>query len=246
MKFAKGSPEEEAFRNSNLSFKKPIAGIIMAMQIVAFEDYFRQIFEAINNVQGVEEFFPRIKEIERDKYGDYFKPSNLKGLNETYEHIFEFKIIEDDIDKIQDLVQIRHLIFHFGGLIKPENLIDSKNEERFKYYSVHPGEIDPPYKDVLEISNFICGITEMANKKIRDGVCHQVIEELKKKGQIEKDWINNPPKIIIDLVEIFNYFDFIPLTQQIYGTDGAPKFDPSVFKQELIDQSLKYLQSLSH
>lgn len=231
------SPEERRQVLERLmALKRPLTAIVIFLNVVALEDLIRHFAKSLGQVQGIENYIPTIAELCIFKLPEYrngnasFSPIHFDLVNSLYEKHLGLRPIQDaEIPKLKDLSQIRHIVAHNGSLIRTEDV------DKFKFYDVTPNEIiNPPIAFVRETNLYLYRIGRDFENSIKDNIFQRVISGL------ESNWNNNPPKIIIDLIEWFNYFGYL-LEDDTMFSNGNDDDARNRSKEALIQKCIKDL-----
>jgi len=141
---------------------------------------------------------------------------DFEKLNELYETCIGIKPINKaDFPRLYDLTIIRHCIVHNGSIIREIDL------PRFQFYNVTANQIINPTADfVKETCHFLYTTGRNFENTIRDKIFKKVIPSL------NKDWVETKPKLILDLIFLFNFFGKIPTGDNLFSED------PEVIRKE--------------
>lgn len=210
------------FRDSALHLACPLGAIILGMHIVAFEDYVRQqVLELMNNAELLTLYPQASSKLRTDNRGDYVKMSNLTCFNKNFSQAFNFFPMEaQHIPRIHDLVNIRNIIFHFGGIV------NQKKREQFSFYEIDRNVIDPSYDGIREISRFVLERVSYMDKQIRINI----LKTIRDRFPINQKDNSLLKQMIVNL----NYFGYLP--EQKPGIDmDAHRLD---IQDELLEKCL--------
>ena len=192
--------------------KRPLTAIVIFLNVVALEDFIRDFGDRISNINNLENYFPNISNLRLTlKKPNSNKPSKQLDKDPTplmdFEKLCELylscigiePISRTDFPRLYDLTIIRHSVAHNGSIIREIDL------PRFQYYIVKANVIiNPPVEFVRETCNFLYKTGRQFEEKIREKLFTEVINKL------DQGWINSRPKILIDLIELFNFFGKLP------------------------------------
>lgn len=202
---------------------RPLTAVVIFLNVVALEDFIRDLGIRISKIENLSNYFPNIgkldvipqkpnpnkpsKQIDKDPIPSIM---DFVQLNELYLGSIGVDVIKkQDYSRLYDLTIIRHCVAHNGSIVRDADL------PRFQYYVVRPNEvINPPVDFVKETCLFLYQTGRHFEETIRDKVFKEVISKL------DKDWITKKPRILIDLIELFNFFgklypptDSMPMTE---------------------------------
>ncbi len=192
--------------------KRPLTAIVIFLNIVALEDFIRDIGVRISNVENLNWYFPQIdklrlvrqkenpdkpsKQLDKDptQLMDFIK------LNELYLNCIGVEPInKSDFSRLYDLTIIRHCVAHNGSIVREVDI------PRFQYYDVKANNvINPPVEFVKETCTFLYNAGRHFEETIRAKLFDEVTSKL------DADWGNTRPKILCDLIETFNFFGKLP------------------------------------
>jgi hypothetical protein len=201
------SPQERRDAlNRMVIFQRPLTALVVFLSVVNLEDLIRHFAKALGKIDGIENYITTIEELGIFKLPEYkngnvpFSPIHFELVNSLYEKHLGVRPIPDiEIDKLKDLSQIRNIIAHNGSLIRDEDVA------KFNFYEVTPNRIiNPPPEFVRQINSYLYKIGRTFENTIKDYVFSKVIPTL------DTNWADNPPKIILDLIEFFNFFGHLP------------------------------------
>lgn len=220
--------------------KRPLTAIVVFLNIVALEDFIRDIGIRISNVENLNKYFPQINKLRSIRQKENpDKPS--KQLDKDPTHLMDFlklnelyltcigvePINKSDISRLYDLTIIRHCVAHNGSIIR------DVDKPRFQYYEVEANNvINPPVDFVKETCAFLYKSGRHFEESIRTKLFKQVIRDL------DANWRDTRPKILCDLIEIFDYFGHLPPPISVW-----PKAENE--RNEIIDRNLEYLMTMS-
>ncbi|MEJ5226826.1 hypothetical protein [Thermodesulfovibrio sp.] len=202
-----------------LSFLFPLKALVIFLNVVALEDFMRDLGDRLADVEGLDAYFPKIKDLKISlKKPQKNKPhgrldkdpvsyTDFEEINKLYFDCFGIEPFStNDFPRLNDLVLIRHMVAHHGSIIREIDV------PRFKYYSVNPRQIiNPPIDFVKETCSFLYSTGQKFERTIRDRVFSEILPKL------DKTWMTSPPKLLIDLIEVFDYFG-----ETIFSTDQVP------------------------
>ncbi len=199
---------------------KPMTALVVFLNVVALEDLIRNLGIQLSNSKDLQALFSKINELNTTtpKVPDPNKPSKQLDkdpfsildyieLNKKYYSVLGVEPIPAaEHPRLYDLSIIRHTVAHNGSVIRP---ID---EARFQYYDVKANQtINPPIAFVNETTNYLFNIGIAFEKNIRYQVFQTVF------NKYGKDALKTKSKIVIDLIELFNFFGFLPQNNNAVG-----------------------------
>jgi hypothetical protein len=201
------SPQERrATLDRMVVLQRPLTAIVVFLNVVALEDLIRHFAKALGKIDGIENYITTIEQLGVFKLPEYkngnvsFSPIHFELVNRLYENHLGVRPIPDiEINKLKDLSQIRHIVAHNGSLIRDEDVA------KFNFYEVTPNQIiNPPPEFVKQVNLYLYNIGRTFENTIKDYIFSKVIPTL------DTNWADNPPKIILDLIEFFNFFGHLP------------------------------------
>jgi hypothetical protein len=245
--FGDGDMTKEQRREAldyHINFYKPLTAVVIFLNVVALEDFIRDIGIRISNVENIEQIFPKISELKmKPQKPNSDKPSkqldkdpvplmDFEKLNDNYYSSIGVKPInKKDFARLYDLTIIRHCIAHNGSIVREIDL------PRFQYYNITSNQIiNPPAAFVKETCGFLYNIGKDFENSIRHAVFSKVLKNL------DSDWELSKPKILTDLIELFNFFGKIPSGENAFSRDPKIRHKNNEEKyQQLIELCIKEL-----
>ena len=190
---------------------RPLTALVVFLSVVALEDLIRGLGNRLASLNWLTADFPNIEELgvrlrppsaarpahaRLDKPFRYF---DFAEVNARYRAVLGVEPIPvAEFARLHDLAIIRHTVAHHGSVISQIDV------PRFQYYSVTPGAlINPPPAFVRETSNYLYQIGTGFELAVRNHVFRRVIASL------APDWSKPPPRLLVDLIEAFDYFGIL-------------------------------------
>lgn len=225
--------DRKFFQDSALHFARPLGALILGMQIVALEDYLRYQLDSLLNNSCVLNLYPDSnKQLPKDKsYGERFKLSNISELNQRCERAFGFYLIEEIyIKQIHDLVRIRNIIFHFGGIVS-----DQKRAE-FDFYQIDREQIDVNYQGLQELSDFIYQRASHIDKVLRTSILARI------RDSSLKDWKTKPSPDLLSMIKEFNYLGHLTTLHPGMVAGDLSSEQKLILEKEMIEKCLQDIE----
>jgi hypothetical protein len=228
----------------HVNLQRPLTAIVIFLNVVALEDFIRDFGMRLSNIETLDTYFPNISALRlTPQRPNPDKPSkqldkdpaplmDFEKLNELYSSSIGVSPINiTDFPRLYDLTIIRHCIAHNGSMIREVDL------PRFQYYSIIANHvINPPTDFVKETCSFLYKTGRHYEHSIRDIIFETVIKSL------NTDWDETKPQILLDLIQLFNFFGKIPTSPNIFSEDREVRERDNENKfNELIDSCLKDL-----
>ncbi len=236
-----------------LEVHRPLAALVVFLGVVALEDFFRDLGARLADLEGISAFFPAISKlrlITRPADADRpFAPLDKDPIqfldfgrvNQLYLDCLSIEPIpRSEFPRLYDLSIVRHTVAHHGAIFRA---IDA---DRFQHYQVSPGRlINPPVDFVKETCSYLYGIGRGFERSIQNRVFSTVLPSL------DPGWPTSRPKVLIDLIELFNYLGRI-----VTSSAGVPppksledywrlrQVESDRVKAELIDLCIAELASV--
>lgn len=190
-----------------VTLHRPLAALVLFLNIVALEDFIRDLGASLCDIQGLDRYFPQlpslnimVKEFDPQKPHSRLDKEPVPFLdfiqvNRLYLECLGIEPIPDvELPRLFDLAIVRHTVAHHGALFRHFDV------PRFQYYAVSPGHlINPPVEFVKDTAMYIYRIGRGFEQSLQDRVFSTVIPSFK------PAWPANPPQLLIDLIELFNY-----------------------------------------
>jgi len=188
--------------------QRPLAALGIFLNVVAFEDFIRDLGARLADIDGLSKYFPKIGNLRLiPRAVDPSRPFarldkdpveflDFDKVNSKYLNCLEIEPIpRPEFTRLYDLVLVRHTVAHHGALFRAVDV------DRFQYYTVTPGRlINPPIAFVRDTCMYVYKIGRTFENAVRDRVLSHVLP------QLDKSWWANPPQILLDMIEVFNYF----------------------------------------
>lgn len=221
--------------NDSIILFKPLTAVILFLQIVALEDYIRNINESLPKIKWFDTYFPNIgklkaqlktpKSVWGPKDIDTIKPLHFEELNKVYSEVFgRWPIYSDEYAKLYDLALIRHTVAHHGSIIRPIDV------SRFQYYQVFDNQhINPPVEFLTETIKYLQDVQNQFSNMLESTIFSTILVKI---------WKNNflkYPKILKDLIKVFDYFWYIPDIQLPIIDFSKPFTEKELEKQRKIN-----------
>ncbi len=236
------TPEDiRTLQELHILIQEPRLALGIFLSVVNLEDFIRQICIELSDYLPLQSYFQNLKDlvVPLKKYeinnptkrldGDPFILLDFKKLNTQINNIFWISVIDtNEENKLNDLALIRHIIAHKGSTVRSIDL------RRFQYYDMKPDVvINPPIEFVQEIQEYLREIWLGIHRTIRDKIFETITNKL---NFID---FEKKPKILVDIIKIFNYFDLIS-TLDIQLEDEIENI--KLHEKHLIDRCLTELQ----
>jgi hypothetical protein len=188
--------------------QRPLAALGIFLNVVAFEDFIRDLGARLADIDGLSKYFPKIGDLRLiPRAADPSRPFarldndpvkflDFDKVNSKYLNCLGIEPIpRPEFTRLYDLVLVRHTVAHHGALFRAVDV------DRFQYYTVTPGRlINPPIAFVRDTCMYVYKIGRTFENAVRDRVLSHVLPHL------DKSWSANPPQILLDMIEVFNYF----------------------------------------
>jgi len=209
--FGSGTLTDEQRREAldrAVTFHRPLTALVIFLNVVALEDFLRDLGARLADVDGLSAYFPKIDRLRLvPKKPNPGKPSarldkeqvsytDFDAVNALYfEAVGLEPVLAAEIPRLCDLAIVRHTIGHHGAIVRQIDV------PRFQYYLVTPDQlINPPVTFVKETCAYLFSIGDRFETALRNMVMSQVVPKL------DPSWVTAPPKLLLDLIELFNYF----------------------------------------
>ena len=209
--FAAGDMTPEQRREAldrAVTLHRPLTALVIFLNVVALEDLIRDLGARLAEVVGLSAFFARIDRLRlTPKSPNPSNPSarldeepvsytDFQAVNALYLDVLDVEPISPaEFPRLYDLALVRHTVAHHGAIFRQIDL------PRFQYYDVVPGQlINPPVAFVKATCGYLYSIGDRFEKAVREKVISGVVPKL------DSSWVSTPPKLLLDLIELFNYF----------------------------------------
>jgi len=191
-----------------LVFYRPLRALVIFLNVVALEDFIRDLGTRLTDIDDLAVYFPKIARLRPTlKEADPDRPSARRDkdaarllkfdeVNALYlDCVGVEPIPKRELPRLCDLALLRHTVAHNGAVSRVVDV------DRFQYYQVHPNRVlDPPVEFVKETCQYLYRTGREFENSVRDGIFSVVVPRL------GKSWSRTPPKILLDLIEEFNWF----------------------------------------
>jgi hypothetical protein len=168
-------------RDLFLGLCRPITSLSLFVSVVALEDFARDVHAELY-----------VEEVEREKIRKCRAPL-IVHLQRLAEKCDGLAFMPDESDRLDDLVKLRNIIAHYGGLVPPDR--------KFLYWKVdasHP--LNPPASFVQGEIRFIADMATRVHEAVRDEVFRRHI------SAAGAGWSGAPSDEILRLIEVFAFF----------------------------------------
>lgn len=207
------SQRREALRNAVL-LQKPLTALALFLGIVALEDFVRDLSARLAETPSCLKHFPGLavlrakrrmrqpaqmyKRLDKDPF-DLLEPEELNSEFKKAMAIAPVPLQE--FWHLRDLILIRHTIAHHAAVIRHIDL------PRFSHFIVKPGcVINPPIDFVRSELTYLFNIGRTIEMAVRSAAFEKFI------ATAGKGWSKQPPKDVVELIELFGYFGYIEST----------------------------------
>jgi len=204
-----------------VSLHRPLAALVLFLNVVAMEDFIRDLGARLADVPTLVNDFPHVVELRpvpvQQPVGRPFArldrdPAPLidfAAVNDLYQKCIGIAPIQPTyFPKLYDLALIRHAVAHHGALIRPIDV------QRFQYWELRPHQlINPPVEFVREVASFLYGVGREFQDAVRQRVFSVVLSHL------PPTWFQQLPPLVVALIELFNFFGKLV-------TDDEPPISP--------------------
>ena len=189
-----------------VSVHRPLTALVLFLNIVALEDFIRDLGARLADVPDLEAHFPSVCELRptlRKNPQPYARQdrdpaplSDWAEVNKLYRRVFGVEPIPSvEIAKLHDLALVRHTVAHNAALVRP---IDAP---RFQYWEVQPNSLlNPP-------TDFVRAMSALLYRTGRDfevAVANRLFGVILAKAP--PNWFEKPPTLVVALIELFNWF----------------------------------------
>lgn len=254
--FAGGDLTDEERQNAldqAVPLHRPLTAIVIFLNVVALEDLFRDLGARLADIEGLSDFFPRIAELHaKPKPVNHDRPFSrldtdpvqlldFDKLNKHYSTCLGVSPIpESEFPRLYDLALVRHTVAHHGAIFRNIDVA------RLLYYEIAPGRlINPPVAFVKETCQYLYKFGRAFEGRIQQQVFSTVLSNL------AKEWPTTHPKILVDIIEVFNYLgkvvtsqtSFVPRTSGMADYWDRVKKESERVRGELIDLCIAELKT---
>ena len=192
-----------------VTLHRPLTALIIFLNVVALEDFIRDLGARLASIDGLSQFFPKIDQL---KLGSIPSKQNklfarldkdpipnlldFKELNKLYDECIGVQpISETEFPRLYDLTLVRHTVAHNGAIFRQVDV------PRFQYYNITPNQIiNPPPKFVKDTCSYLYKTGRNFEECVRSKVISEVMP------QLDKTWPIEPPDLLLSLIEVFNFF----------------------------------------
>ena len=204
-----------------IAYQRPLAALVIFLNVVALEDFIRDLGARLADHQNLASYFPRVSQLRMIQTGpgpsrpfarldrDPAKLLDPVAVNNLYQRCLGVEPIpSSEHSKLRDLALLRHTVAHHGAVIR------SVDVQRFQYYTVQPGHIiNPPVAFVRDVCTSLYRIGRTFEESVKARIFSVVIPTL------GAGWWEKRPYPLVELIELFNYFGKLVTTN---GPVGAP------------------------
>jgi hypothetical protein len=236
----------EALKRS-VYFQRPITALSIFLSVVSLEDFIRELGCRISHIDNLDNYFKKINALDIIPIKKMKKPSSrlfrdpfnildFEELNKKYYQTIGINPIpSNEIPRLEDLAMIRHTVAHHGSMIRDIDI------SRFQYYQMTPNVIlNPPIEFVNETCTYLYKTGSQFEIAIQEKIFKDVIP------QLEKDWDRVHPKILVDLIEVFNFFGKFPTESHAWPvTEDEKKTINDEIYHELMTLCIKDIQIIT-
>lgn len=208
-----------------VSVHRPLAALILFLNVVALEDFIRDLGARLADVPGLDAHFPILSELRpklRKNPQPYARqdkdPAPLLDwaeVNELYRRVLGVEpIASGELPKLHDLALVRHTVAHHAALVRP---IDAP---RFRYWDVRPNTLlNPPIEFVREMSALLyrtgCDFEVTIMKRLFSVILDKA----------PHNWFVKPPELVVALIELFNWFGKLITHSTPPLIPGSPNYE---------------------
>jgi hypothetical protein len=207
---------------------RPLAALVLFLGVVALEDFIRDLGARLSDIDGLNVSFPAISELRptpTNQQRPYARPdrdpaalSNWPAVNDLYARVLAINpFSQSDLRQLHDLAIIRHTVAHHAALIRAIDV------PRFQFWSMQANaQINPPVEFVQSTSHFLYVTGRTFETTVAERVISVVLQ------QAEPDWFNHPSRLLLSLIETFNWFGKLPTEDGITPVYGTPDYAEQV------------------
>ncbi len=235
--------QRRAALDKAVEFKRPLTALVIFLNVVALEDFLRDLGARLADVRGFTTFFPNAAGLAtRPRTSRPGKPYarldqepissflDFEALNQLYETCLGVRPVDPaHFPRLYDLALLRHTVAHHGAIIRAIDV------PRFQYYEVQEKRlINPPVEFVKETCRFVYSVGREFETKIQDHVFPEIISRL------NPSWQERPPQILVDLIEVFSY-----LGKLLEDNEPVPMIaDPVEMEKHIREKGERFRQEL--
>ena len=208
-----------------VSLQRPLAALVLFLNVVALEDFIRDLGARLADVPGLDTYFPSVSELRpmlrknpqpyarQDK--DPAPLSDWAEVNKLYRRVLDVEpIASGELPKLHDLALVRHTVAHHAALVRP---IDAP---RFRYWDVRPNTLlNPPIEFVREMS----ALLYRTGRDFEVVVMKRAFSVILDKAPL--NWFEKPPGLVIALIELFNWFGKLITDNTPPLIPGSPNYE---------------------
>jgi hypothetical protein len=208
-----------------VSLHRPLAALVLFLNIVALEDFIRDLGARLAEVPGLDSHFAIVSELRptlrknpppyarQDK--DPAPLSDWGEVNKLYGRVLGVEPVPSgELPRLHDLALVRHTVAHHAALVRP---IDAP---RFQYWDVQPNSlIDPPIEFVREMS----ALLYRTGRDLEVAVSNRLFSVILAKAP--PNWFEDPPQLVVALIELFNWFGKLLFDNVTPLMPGSPNYE---------------------
>lgn len=207
---------------------RPMAAVVLFLGVVGLEDFIRDMGARLADTAGLEQYFPDIatlRPIAKKNRRPYARPdkdpapiSDWPEVNALYERAIGVQPFPvEDLPRLHDLALIRHTVAHHAALVRPIDV------PRFQYWDVPANVlINPPVDFVREMLTLLYRTGRSFETGVADHVFGSVLRML------PATWHETPPDLVVNLIEIFNWFGKLISDNSVPLWPGMPDYEREV------------------
>ncbi|GAA4417304.1 hypothetical protein [Acidovorax lacteus] len=203
----------EALRSA-VSLHKPLAALSLFLGVVALEDLVRDLAARLADLPGLTQFFPELPKLRAQAVN---RPADqaFKRLDTDPAGVLDPEEINGRFMKamgvapvpageywhLRDLALLRHTVAHHAAVIRAVDV------PRFAHFIILPGRvINPPPDFVRSELMYLYELGRTIEKAVQSAALSPIIQAA------GAGWSMHPPKVLIELIELFGFFGFIETT----------------------------------
>jgi hypothetical protein len=235
----------EALKRS-VYFQRPITALSIFLSVVSLEDFIRELGRRISQIDNLDNYFKEIhtldiiplKKVKKPSsrlFRDPFSILDFEELNKKYYQAIGINPIpSNEIPRLEDLALVRHTVAHHGSVIRDIDI------PRFQYYQMIANVILNP---TIEFVNETCTYLYKTGYHFEITIQEKIIKEVI--PHLEKNWDTIHPKILVDLIEVFNFFGkFLIKSHAWPGTEDEKKTVNDETYNELMALCIRDIQTM--
>jgi hypothetical protein len=210
-------------RMANL--QRPLVALVLFLNVVALEDFIRDLGARLADVPGLDAHFPNVSEL-RPRLVNAPRPfarldrdpaplSNLTEVNALYLRVLGVEpIASGELPLLQDLALVRHIVAHHAALVRP---IDAP---RFQHWEVRPNALlNLPIEFAREMASVLYRTGHTLETAVRNRLFSVIL------ASAPPDWVENPPELVVALIELFNWFGKLLTDNEPALLPGSPNYE---------------------